>query len=242
MTKHTEPRVDRRTTLKWVAAALSVQAIAGCGGSAGRESEIAAVLGRALEIDGKTYGQDPDLFESVVPWRRTMTEGQLRLAESLADIFIPADEVSAAASVANVADFIDEWVSAPYPEQIADRALILPGLKDIETRARRRFKASFIDLETNKKTALVDDLTPIFGFLPAYLDTKSFFSRFRYLVVSAFYLSDEGIQDIGYIGNQPIIGPYPGPTDEALAHLQTVLDGLGLKMPKPSINRAVSDD
>ncbi|MEM8985692.1 MAG: gluconate 2-dehydrogenase subunit 3 family protein [Pseudomonadota bacterium] len=160
-----------------------------------------------------------------------MTEAQLKLAESLADIFIPADQVSAAASVANAADFIDEWVSAPYPDQVSDRELILSGLEDIEKRARRRFKASFIDLEINEKTVLVDELTPMFGFLPAYLDTKSFFSRFRYLVVSAFYLSDEGMQDLGYLGNQPIVGPYPGPTEEALAHLQVVLDKLGLKMP-----------
>ena len=237
-----KPRIDRRTTLKWMAAALSAQSLAGCGGPAENDADVTAVLGRALEIDGKGYGQDPDLFEALVPWRRTMTEGQLRLAESLADIFIPADEVSAAASVANAADFIDEWVSAPYPNQIADRELILQGLEDIEKRARRRFKAPFVDLETGQKTALVEGLTPMFGFLPAYLDTKSFFSRFRYLVVSAFYLSDEGAQDLGYIGNQPIIGPYPGPTEEALAHLQTVLDALGLKVPQPSINRTVSDN
>ena len=242
MTQRAGPRVDRRTTLKWMAAALSAQSLAGCGGPASIDADVAAALGRALDVEGKGYGQDPDLFEALVPWRRTMTEGQLRLAESLADIFIPADGVSAAANVANAADFIDEWVSAPYPTQIADRALILQGLEDIEKRARRRFKAPFIDLETSQKTTLVDDLAPTFGFLPAYLDTNSFFSRFRYLVVSAFYLSDEGARDLGYIGNQPIIGPYPGPTEEALAHLQTVLDGLGLKMPKPSIDRTVSDN
>ena len=242
MTERTEPRIDRRTTLKWMAAAVAAQPVAGCGGPSETDAEIAGVLGRALEIEGTTYGQDPDLFEAAVPWRRTMTEGQLRLAESLADVFVPADDVSPAASVANAADFIDEWVSAPYPQQISDRELILPGLENVEKRARRRYRASFIDLEADDKAAIVDDLGPRFGFLPAYLDTKSFFSRFRYLVVSAFYLSEDGIRDIGYIGNQPILGAYPGPTDEALAHLQGVLDELGLEMPKPSVNRTVSDN
>ena len=34
---------------------------------------------------------------------------------------------------------------------------------------------------------------------------------------------------IGYMGNNPNLGPYPGPTREALAHFNQAMAGLGLK-------------
>ncbi len=44
----------------------------------------------------------------------------------------------------------------------------------------------------------------------------------------AYFASPEGTKDLGYIGNIPIAGDYPGPTPEAIAHLDTILDELGL--------------
>ncbi len=41
-----------------------------------------------------------------------------------------------------------------------------------------------------------------------------------------FYSLPEGMKDIGYMGNQPSVGPYPGPTKEALAHLNAALTKL----------------
>jgi hypothetical protein len=45
------------------------------------------------------------------------------------------------------------------------------------------------------------------------------FSRFRKLVLAAFFCSPEGTKDLGYLGNVPIAGDYPAPTDEAMVHL-----------------------
>ena len=49
------------------------------------------------------------------------------------------------------------------------------------------------------------------------------------LMMAGFYSLPEGIADIGYMGNSPIAGPWPGPTPEALAHLNAGLVKLGLK-------------
>ena len=38
------------------------------------------------------------------------------------------------------------------------------------------------------------------------------------------------MDDIGYLGNVPINGDYPGPSEEALAHLDGVLVALGLSL------------
>ena len=40
-------------------------------------------------------------------------------------------------------DFIDEWISAPYPQQRGDREIVLPGLKWIEAEAQKRFGKAF---------------------------------------------------------------------------------------------------
>ncbi|NRA79786.1 MAG: gluconate 2-dehydrogenase subunit 3 family protein, partial [Pseudoalteromonas sp.] len=51
---------------------------------------------------------------------------------------------------------------------------------------------------------------------------------FKELVLAAFFCTPEGCKDIGYLGNVPIAGDYPGPSDEAKAHLDQVLAELGL--------------
>ena len=224
-------RPSRRTALKWMMTLIATPTIASCGSSDGERQAIQD-LGIALDVEGAGYGHDPDLMDPIVPWRRTLTKAQLNLVASLADVFIPSDDASPAASVGDVAGFVDEWVSAPYPQQSEDRDVILRGLEDVEGKAYRRYSKRFVDLDVHQKNDIVDDLLPFTNFLPAYVNTSGFFARFRYLTLSAYYMSEEGQQDIGYIGNAPVLGPYPGPSKEALAHLQSVLDNLGLKMPK----------
>ena len=52
-------------------------------------------------------------------------------------------------------------------------------------------------------------------------------------MLGAFYSLPEGMADIGYLGNNPILGRYPGPTKEALVDLNARLTKLGLKPLKP---------
>ena len=57
---------------------------------------------------------------------------------------------------------------------------------------------------------------------------------FRQLVVGAYVTSPQGMQDLGYQGNVPIAGDYPGPTPEAMTHLHSLLNDLDLKSPSQS--------
>ena len=215
-------KVDRRTTIKWLAATMAASA-SGCSSTdrfVGEEIppvSQAALLGTAQGTDGVGIGIDPDLLHPVVPWRRTMTEAQLGLAAALADVVLPADDSSPAASALGVHEFVDEWVSAPYPRQQADRELVLAGLEQLERGSRERFGVSFRGATTLQQDQLVDDVAG-----------SEFFARFRYLVVGAFYSTRDGIEDIGYVGNRPIAGEYPGPDAAAMAHLEAVLQALDL--------------
>ena len=224
-------RVDRRTTIKWLAATMAA-AYTGCSSdekylgdeipSAGR------LLGVAAEPASIPYGTDPDRMNPVVPWSRTMTDAQLRTTAALCDVVLPEDDRSPSASAVGVPDFIDEWVSAPYAQQQEDREVILDGLEQLEEQSRQRFDVSFASASVQQKTELVDSIADGSGSEP---DQAEFFKRFRYLTVGAFYTTEAGARDIGYIGNVPIAGEYPGPSDEAMAHLAGVLQQLGLPLP-----------
>src|ERR671923_296803 len=108
--------MDRRTTIKWVLAASATWPLAG---------RHAAGAPAALPVPG--YGTDPNLLTVYHPgelWPLTLTPPQRRLAGILADLIIPADERSPSATAVGVVEFIDEWVSAPYPTQQDDRAIV----------------------------------------------------------------------------------------------------------------------
>jgi len=232
--RHSPVRIDRRTTIKWLAATM-VAANAGCGSNAkflGDEIPPAptdgeGLLGAARTPDNISYGTDPDLINPIVPWSRTMTSAQLDTSAALCDFILPADAQSPAASEVGVPDFIDEWVSAPYAQQRNDRRIILDGLEWLEQQSRSRFNTSFASAGDEQATVLLDSIA-----WPGQAEEELivFFDRFRFLAVGAYYTTEAGIEDIGYLGNVPIGGDYPGPSDEAMAHLAGVLDQLKLRL------------
>ena len=232
----TGARIDRRTTIKWLAATM-VAANSGCasnGRFVGEEIPPAsissdALLGVAGAPNGIGYGTDPDLLNPVVPWPRTMTTAQLDTTSTLCDLILPEDDHSPAASTVGVADFVDEWISAPYEQQQNDRETILAGLERLEQQSRDHYSVTFASLNDTQASELLERIVSHDGDAPGEL--TEFFERFRFLSVGAFYTTEAGIEDIGYIGNVPISGDYPGPSTEAMTHLGGVLETLGLSLP-----------
>lgn len=229
-------RVDRRTTIKWLAATMAA-GYAGCsrddkylGDEIPGGRLTSPLLGTAATPGATGYGMDPDIANPAVPWPLTMTEAQLETASALCDTILPADERSPSASAVGVPDFIDEWISSPYPQQQADRVLVLDGLEWLEQQSRSRFGIGFAAADESRRTMLVDELAGKANTGPQPGE-QAFLRRFRWLTVGAFYTTEAGIADIRYVGNVPISGEYPGPSDPALAHLAGILEQLGLSLP-----------
>ena len=119
--------MDRRTSIKWVLAASASLSLLRTRGGRGAESALAEPMPAM-----KGYGTDPDLLKTYHPgevWPLTLSRAQRQLAAVLSDLIIPADEHYPSATSVGVVDFIDEWVSAPYPEQARDRPIVLGGLR-----------------------------------------------------------------------------------------------------------------
>jgi hypothetical protein len=210
------PCISRRTTLKWVAATAAVSGMSGYA--------LAETYAFQKTQDG--YGTDPDLLDPVAPWKRTMSKNQLAQVAVLGDLILPATKEAPAPSALGIPDFVDEWVSAPYPEQKADRKVILNGLAWVDEQARQRFRISFIDAGQKQQLQILDDIA-VQDINGIKTQQNKFFHRLRYLVLGAYYTTQAGFLDIGYLGNVPL-DSYPPPSDEEIAILEKELKKLGL--------------
>jgi hypothetical protein len=205
--------MDRRTTLKWMfAAAATVPAL--------RVSFAAdpGELARIVAAGQKGYGTDPELtkeWKAGGPWPLTLTEQGRLTTQVLADLIIPADEHSPAASAVGVVEFIDEWISAPYPQQRGDRDLVLPGLAWVESEAQKRFSKSFSAITDAQRAQIADDICSGTKARPEFATAAKFFAKFRDLTAGGFYTTPVGMKDIGYRGNTPM-ATFDGPPIEAL--------------------------
>ena len=229
-------RIDRRTTIKWLAATMAA-ANAGYASdqrSVGEEippRPAGPLLGVAEATDGATIGTDPDLKNPVGPWARTMTDAQIDVATRLCDLILPSDDRSPAASALGVPDFVDEWISAPYAVQQRDREQILPGLEWLEQQSLASYGDSFTRVSADQASDLLDRIAWLDKLAPGLEEQGRFFDRFRSVAVGAYYTTATGMADIGYLGNVPISGDYPGPDAEAMEHLAGVLESLNLTVP-----------
>lgn len=201
-------KIDRRTALAWVGVVGAATAL-----GAGVVVYGPKVGGGRAEAKG--YGTDPNLVKPApAPWPRILSKDELQAAAVLGDFILPASGAAPSASALGIPDFIDEWVSAPYPSQLKDRPVIRGGLK--------RLAPDVLGNDAARRNAAL-------AALPGSTDeeAKAFFKRFRALTIGAYYTTEAGFRDIGYIGNVARETD-PGPSDEVKAVLERELAKLGL--------------
>ena len=206
---YTVQRVNRRDAIKWVLAATATVSLL----------DMQAFGQTATDAAG--YGADPDLMRYYKPgdlWPLTFTKEQRRTVVALCDVIIPADEKSPSASSVGVPDFIDEWISAPYPGQQDDRKTVLEGLAWLKAESNKRFKKEFAALSEDQQRQICDDICYAPKAKPEFAAAAAFFAKFRNLTAGGFYTTPQGWRDIQYIGNVPLPS-FEGPPPEVLAHL-----------------------
>ena len=202
--------MDRRTSIKWVLAASAAFPL--LGQRLARADAPPASAG---------YGTDPNLLKPYHPgmyWPLTLTAPERRTAAVLSDLIIPADEHSPSASSVGVVDFIDEWVSAPYPASQRDRPVVLGGFTWLDDEATRRFGKRFVSASPAQQTAICDDICDKGRAGPARREAAHFFAVYRDLTAGGFYSSPAGRKDLGYVGNVPL-EHFPAPPADLLKKL-----------------------
>jgi hypothetical protein len=207
--------MDRRAAIKWMLAA-------GAGSLLVHPLSFADGASAGAPATGATgYGTDPDLMKPYKPgdlWPLTFTDAQRHDAAALCDVIIPADATSPSASSLGVTDFIDEWVSAPYPNNVADNKTIMAGLAWLASESGKRFNTTFAGATDEQRLSICEEMALAAPEKSPLEMPSKFFKRFRNLTSTGFYTTPVGMKDLGYVGNIPS-ATFDGPPADLVAKL-----------------------
>lgn len=167
-----------------------------------KKTDIADAVGReAWEVERlEELLAQPDFFDS----------HEMATITVLADIIIPADEVSGSASDAGVPEFIGFIVKDIPQHQLPLRG----GIKWLDRECLYRFEKPFIECTEDQQLEIVKDIAYPELARPEMKQGVAFFDLMRFLTASGFYTTRMGIDDIGYVGNTP--NTWPGVPPEVL--------------------------
>jgi len=208
--------VTRRAALKVMAVAASLPILetlsaTDIGAQAKPVASAAALPPARLSSGPRGTLSDPDLLRPRKDWPRKLFASELVTLTALCDVIIPADAKSPSASAVGVPGYINEHVSAPYDGNARDLVRVRGGLSWLNLESTRRFGQSFAKLTSAQKTQICDDICFLPKAKPEFQAGARFFDLVRDLSATAFYTTDAGMKDLGYVGNvaQPTWEPPP---------------------------------
>jgi hypothetical protein len=198
--------MDRRKTLKTLiggAVGTAIFTQTGCKD----EGELvpASKVGKEPLEYGQRTAYEAERDERILE-DRFFTDFELETIGVLADIIVPGAEDHVKATETGVVDFI-EFMAKDQP--LAHQTKLRGGLAWINAESSRRYDGkAFIEASPEEQIAIVEDIAYP---LPEEEETAgnplvagvNFFDHLRFLVVTCFFTSKNGIQYLGYEGNQP---------------------------------------
>jgi hypothetical protein len=187
--------MNRRDSLKALGlTAISTSLLVAACKSTDGEKELTSgdkILGREQwETDREDKLKKEDKF---------FTTHEMATITVLVDIIIPKDAVSGSATDAKVPEFIEFIVKDMPDHQVPLRG----GLKWLDIQSFNRFEKSFIESSAKEQISLIDEIAYPNKAKPEMSAGVAFFNRMRSLTASGFYTTKIGVDDIGYVGNQP---------------------------------------
>lgn len=198
--------ISRRDVFKLIAAASAVGALA-----------PTDLIGQtAPAFMRKNTSSDPDFQRRDLLWEKPLAPSELATLTVLCDIIIPGDELAPPPSEIAVAEFLSEWVGAPYPQNFDDLATIRGGLAWLNTHCESIYGSAFTKLIAAQQTAVLDSICDPNKTAPELAPGAVFFKKLRMLTLGGYYSHSSTWKSLGYVGNTPIAGPYPGVPDEVL--------------------------
>lgn len=151
------------------------------------------------------YGKDPALRGAQPTWERKLTSVEKLQLTSLIDQIIPRDAMGSGALELGVLDFIDEWVSAPYPQHGEDLKVLRRGL------GKADFYGQRIDRMLNAQS---DSETQVFS------------NRLRDVVIMGWGTTPEAAQQLNFVGNVAL-SKFDGPPQSVLEELAKRASAIG---------------
>ncbi len=146
---------------------------------------------------------------------KTLSAHEYKTVTVLSDIIIPADERSGSATQADVPEFIDDWLGVTDGSQLDS---VRGGITWLDLESNRAYGHDFIDASDSEKKQLLDRIAYPKTAAPEDAAGVVFFNQIRNLVLSGFYSSKMGIDDLPYLGNK-MLSEWNGCPPNVLAKL-----------------------
>lgn len=179
-------------------------------GAAAAEMPISHEGGNAAEP--RAAGYEP----------KTLNAHEYKTVVVLSDIIVPADERSGSATQAGVPEFIDDWLGVTGGTQLDS---VRGGITWLDLESNRAYGHDFIDASEAEKKQLLDRIAYPKTAAPEDAAGVVFFNQIRNLVLSGFYSSKMGIEDLPYLGNK-MLSEWNGCPPNVLAKLGVEYPGL----------------
>ena len=139
-------------------------------------------------------------YDTKLQQEKYFTDKELATLAVLSDIIIPKDSKSGSASESGVPQFIEFMVKDQPNWQTPFRG----GLQWLDRESAKRFGGKvFTALSKDQRLQIVDDIAYPEKAKPEMSQGVAFFNIMRNFTATGFFSSKMGIEDIGYMGNQP---------------------------------------
>lgn len=189
--------ISRRDSLKYITlASLSAGTLIAC--EPGKEGEMHGHE-HASEMPEGYANLTPEVMEMLK--QKFFTDEERVLVRVLANLTIPADEKSGSAEDAHATEFIEftlidrEYLQTP----------IRGGLRWLNIEANKRFGKNFVAVSEGEQKQILDDIAYPATAPAAMSQGVAFFNTFRSLVLTAFFSSKMGVEDLQYMGNRATV-------------------------------------
>ncbi len=152
---------------------------------------------------------------------KVLTPHEWKMINVLSDVIIPADERSGSATQAGVPEYIDDWLSFRGWGSGGGRRLlpqIRGGLTWLDVECNRQFGKDFVDCSQAQQKEILDRIAYPKRAAPEDAAGVAFFNQLRGLVVSGFFSSKMGVQDLPFLGNA-VVPEWEGCPPKVLAKL-----------------------
>jgi hypothetical protein len=157
------------------------------------------------------------------------TEHELTTIAVLCDLILPATPTAPSATGAEVPEFIDFIVKDIPRHQLPLRG----GLMWLDHHAVSNHERIFIDCTVDQQKKMLDEIAYPENSTPSLQPGIQFFNRMRDLVLTGYYTTKAGIDDLGYKGNTPNV--WDGVPQE-------VLDKHGMSYDKDWLAKCVDQE
>ena len=127
------------------------------------------------------------------------TAAELKTITVLSDLILPADATSGSASQVGVPAFIEFMMKDQPQHQTPMRG----GLMWLNNQSNKRFQKAFTACSNAQQIQIIDDIAYPEQVKLAMRQGAAFFTLLRNFVVTGFYTTQVGFNDLGYMGNRP---------------------------------------